>query len=99
MRVQQIVDGHFKDKDPSSGKDSSAVGHSSNNQEEKATESGKFTPRSAYVLMLEEICADMRRCQVGTQSITQFVKFISSPQCEVVPAAIRGSDSAESQEF
>ena len=49
--------------------------------------------------MLEEICADMRRCQASTQSITQFVKFISSPQCELVPAAIKDSDSEESKAF
>ena len=49
--------------------------------------------------MLEEICADMRRCHAGTDRITQFVKFINSPQCEVVPAAIKQSESAESKEF
>jgi len=49
--------------------------------------------------MLEEICGDMRRCQANTQRIVQFVKFISSPQCEVVPDEIKDSNTEESKAF
>lgn len=49
--------------------------------------------------MLEEICGDMRRCQANTQRVVQFVKFISSPQCEVVPDEIKDSTTEESKAF
>lgn len=41
----------------------------------------------------------MRRCQASTQRIQQFVKFISSPQCGIVPAEVKHSESVESKEF
>ena len=49
--------------------------------------------------MLEEICRDMRQCKMSTVTITNFVKFISSSQCEFIPEKVKNSDSAESMEF
>jgi hypothetical protein len=49
--------------------------------------------------MLEEICRDMRQCRKSTVTITNFVKFISSSQCEFVPEEVKNSSSAESIEF
>lgn len=93
------MDGHYKDKAPTSELGSLAEIKDADEVFKQVPESEKFTPRSAYLLMLEEICGDMRRCQASTQRITQFVKFISSPQCELVPAAVKDSDSAESKAF
>lgn len=98
-RVQHVVDGHFKDKAPTPAADSAATADDSKEAAQQVAEAEKFTPRSPYLLMLEEICGDMRRCQASTQRITQFVKFISSPQCDIVPAHVKNSDSAESKEF
>lgn len=49
--------------------------------------------------MLDEICRDMRQCKMSTVTITNFVKFISSSQCEFVPEQVKNSNSAESVEF
>ena len=49
--------------------------------------------------MMEEICADMRRCQMNNITITNFIKFMSSSSCDVVPEQVKSSSFAESIEF
>lgn len=89
LRAKHIKEEHFKDVEvvtPGQTKESK-------------DDSQKFIPKNPYLLMLEEICSDMRRCQMSTLTITNFVKFISSAQCEVVPEQIKSSSFAESLEF
>jgi len=69
MKSKHIQEGHFKDVD---------VESTPGMDKESKDDSNKFIPKSSYLLMMEEICADMRRCQMTNITITNFVKFIIS---------------------
>lgn len=64
---------------------------------EKPGENGGLI--SDYLLMVEDITADMRRSGQPTQDIVLFIKFLSSAHCEVIPPEVRKGDSLDSQMF
>lgn len=55
--------------------------------------------KSDYLMMVEDITADMRRLGQPTQDILLFTKFISSAHCEIIPQEIRKGDTLDSQMF
>ena len=54
---------------------------------------------SQYLMMVDDIAADMRRTGQTTQDIVLFIKFLSSAHCEVIPPEIRRGDSLDAQMF
>lgn len=55
--------------------------------------------KSEYVMLVEDITADMRRTGQSTQDIVLFIKFLSSAHCEVIPPEVRKGDTLDSQMF
>lgn len=55
--------------------------------------------KSEYLMMVDDISADMRRIGQPTQDIVLFIKFLSSDHCDVIPQEIRKGDTIEAQMF
>ena len=52
--------------------------------------------KSEYLMMVEDITADMRRTGQPTQDIMLYVKFLISDHCEFIPKEIRKGDTLDS---
>lgn len=55
--------------------------------------------KSEWLMLVEDVTADMRRTGQPTQDIVLFIKFLTSAHCEVIPPEVRKADTLDSQMF